>query len=105
MLRHSFAALLVLALAGTAGVALAREDDDRGEREVRVRLQDCPQAVQDTIKKEAGNGKILEIEKETSRDGKVVYEAEIKIDGKIWEIEVAPDGKLLSKELEEEDDD
>ncbi len=70
-----------------------------------VTIDQVPTAVKATILKEAGDHKIEEIE-EVSRDGKVVYyEAEWKADGKEIEIEVAPDGKLLSREVEDDDDD
>ena len=89
----------------TAALAVEEGDDDE-ENEVKVQLKDCPEAVQKTIKKEAGSGKIREIEKE-QEGGKTVYEAEVVIDGKEYEITVAEDGKLLEKEEEgaEDDDD
>ena len=75
-------------------------------KEEKVKLSDCPAAVQKTIKDQAEGGKILEIEKETKKDGTVVYEAEIKrSDGKKVEIEVAEDGKLLDTEVEDDEDD
>ena len=74
--------------------------------EQKVKLSDCPDAVQKTIKENAAGGKIIEIEKETSKNGTVTYEAEIKkSDGKVIEIEVSEDGKLLKTETEEDDDD
>lgn len=76
------------------------------EKEQKVRLSDCPEAVQKTIKENAAGGKIIEVEKETSKSGTVTYEAEIKTsDGKAIEIEVAEDGKLLKTEFDEDDDD
>ena len=70
-----------------------------------VTIDQVPAAVKATILKEAGGNKIEEIE-EISVDGKVVYyEAEWKTGGKEIEIKVAPDGKLLKKEIEDDDDD
>ena len=70
-----------------------------------IAFDKLPAAVQATIRKEAGDNKIEEIE-EVSRDGKVVYyEAEWKTGGKEIEIKVDPNGKLLSKEVEDDDDD
>jgi hypothetical protein len=75
-------------------------------KEEKVKLSDCPAAVQKTIKENANGGKILEVEKETKKDGTVVYEAEVKkSDGKKIEIEVAEDGKLIGVEDEEDEDD
>lgn len=76
------------------------------ENEQKVKLSDCPEAVQKTIKENAAGGKIIEVEKETSKSGTVTYEAEIKTsDGKVIEIEVAEDGKLLKTEAEDDDED
>ena len=75
------------------------------ETEKDVTIDQVPAAVKATILKEAGDNKIEEIE-EVSQDGKVVYyEAEWKSGGKEIEIKVDPSGKLLSKEVEDDDDD
>ena len=71
-------------------------------KEEKVKLGDCPEAVQKAIKEKANGGKIVEVEKETKKDGTIVYEAEIKKDGKEIEVVVAADGTLLK--VEEEDD-
>ena len=90
-----------------AGLALAIPALADGKEE-KVKLADCPEAVQKTINDNANGGKIVEIEKETSKDGTVTYEAEVKkADGTEIEIVVAADGKLIKIETEddEEDDD
>jgi uncharacterized membrane protein YkoI len=87
----------------SAAVVTAAEQEGE-QNEIKVQLKDCPEAVQKTIKKEAGDGKIVEVEKERE-DGTVVYEAEVIIDGQEYEITVAEDGKLLGKEKEGADDD
>ena len=75
-------------------------------KEEKVKLEDCPEAVQKTIKENANGGKIVEIEKETNKDGTVTYEAEVKkTDGTEIEIEVAADGKLIKIETEDDEDD
>ena len=75
-------------------------------KEEKVKLEDCPEAVQKTIKDYADGGTIVEIEKETSKDGTVTYEAEVKkTDGTEIEIEVAADGKLIKIEVEDDEDD
>lgn len=83
------------------------EDDDEGEDEEQVSINDVPKAVRATILKHAKGGEIKEIELE-DEDGKIIYEAEIIIGGKEVELKVAPNGRLLSKETDEgyhEDDD
>lgn len=80
------------------------DDDEDEEGEKEISLDEVPAAVKATILKEAGGKKIKEVEVET-RGGKTTYEAEWTVGGKDIEIKVAPDGKLLSKETEDEDDD
>ena len=89
-MRH-WTRLLTVALVGTlAALAWAKEE--------RVSLEDCPQAVQDTILKEANGATITEIEREIE-NGKTVYEAEWMEDGMEVEITVAEDGTLLEREV------
>jgi hypothetical protein len=68
-----------------------------------VSLEDIPAPARQTILREAGDNTIEEIEVETE-NGRTVYEAEWEEDGKEVEVEVAPDGKLLGKEVEQDDD-
>ena len=79
------------------------QDAKEEEHEVRIKLSDCPAAVQTTFKREVHGAGIDAVEKETE-EGKTVYEVEIKIEGKDYEIEVAEDGTLISKTLTEADD-
>ena len=88
----------------SAASQLVATDDDDDEKEERVKLADCPKPVQKTLKRESKGGKIEEIVRE-KEDGKIIYEAEIELDGKEYEVEVAEDGTLLSKVLEDDDDD
>ncbi len=80
------------------------DEDDEDEDEQEVSLDDVPAAVKETILKEAGDAEIEEVVKETE-DGQTVYEAEFEVDGKEIEIEVAEDGTLLEREVEDDDDD
>ena len=72
------------------------------EKEEKVQWSSLPAVVQETVTKNAGDGKIEEIEKETkTKNGKpvTVYEVEIKkFDGKEFEIKVGEDGKLIKIE-------
>jgi uncharacterized membrane protein YkoI len=79
-------------------------DDEDDEDEEEVTLDEVPAAVKATILANAQGGTIEEIERETE-DGQVVYEAEVVINGKEYDIEVAADGKLLEIEEEDEEDD
>lgn len=99
--RTILAGLLVLGV----GLALAMPVFVDDGKEEKVELKDCPEAVQKTIKEQAGDGQIVEIEKETTKDGTVVYEAEVKkSDGKTVDIEVAADGTLIKVEDDDEED-
>jgi uncharacterized membrane protein YkoI len=73
-----------------SSLAIAKESEDK------VSLSDCPAAVQATIQSNLAGGQIQEIEKETTKDGTVIYEAEVKLaDGKKVDVKVSEDGKLL----------
>lgn len=89
---------LALAVAWPASIVKTKEE--------KIKFADCPAAVQKTIKDNAASGAILEVEKETKKDGTVVYEAEVKkADGATVEITVAEDGKLIKIEDEDDEDD
>lgn len=65
--------------------------------ETTVGMDELPAAVRTTLQKETAGGTIKEIEKE-SKDGKVVYSADAELDGKTWDIVIAEDGTVVSKE-------
>ena len=79
------------------GCASMREEE--GENEVAVTMNDVPAAVRASLEHESVGGKVTEIERET-KDGKTVYSADIELSGVTWDITVAEDGKVLSKEKE-----
>ncbi len=90
------------------GTLLEKSLDEDGEEEevdeVKIKLSDCPVAVQKTLKREAGGAKIDAVDKE-SVDGETAFEVDVNIGGRNYEIKVAPDGTLISKALDEEDED
>ena len=63
------------------------------ENEEKVSIDQLPAAVKATILMEAKGGTIKEIERELE-DGKIVYEAEVVIDGKEVEVLVTPTGEV-----------
>jgi hypothetical protein len=100
------AGFLAAAVALALGAPVSAADKAAAGKEERIQLADCPAAVQKTIKDNARGGRILEVEKETQRNGTVVYEAEVKqADGKRISIEVAADGKLIKVEDDDDEDD
>ena len=94
-------AALIGSMALTASTTTAAEEKE--ENEQKIDFQDIPKAVAKTLKREAlGAGiKTVDLEK---LDGKTVYEADVKIDGHNYEIVVDRKGMLLSKKLDEEED-
>ncbi len=88
---------LVVAEEGTlVEKVLVIEDDE-------VEFSRCPAAVQATLTKHAGADMIQEV---TRYSGivKPTYEAEVEINGKVYLIEVAESGVLISKSLEATED-
>ena len=84
--------LLTLAI----GLVLAMSSCTEGKKEVTLKFADCPAAVQKTIIDHAGGIQFPEVEKETPKDGRVVYEAKgKKANGEKIEIKVAADGSLI----------
>lgn len=79
------------------------DDGDDGENEQAVTIDQVPAPVRATILAEAKGAQIKEIERETTKNGEV-YEAEWIENGQNVEIKVAPDGKLLKRKVEQDDD-
>ncbi len=84
-----------------AFAVLANSVQAGGEKEQEVKLTSCPPAVQKTLKDQAKGSKllkgckILEIVKK-KEDGKTIYESEVLVKGKKYDIEIAATGKLMS---------
>ncbi|MCL6519898.1 MAG: hypothetical protein K6T99_08700 [Armatimonadetes bacterium] len=83
----------VMLLLGFSALAFSKAGD-KAKNEKQVTLDQCPPAVQDTIKAWASGGVIKEIERET-KNAKTIYEAEILKDGKTIKIKVAEDSTLI----------
>ena len=64
-----------------------------------VKLADCPAAVQAALHEHAKGGEIGDITRSTGI-GQHTFEAEVKIKNKVYSIEVAESGLLISKSLE-----
>jgi uncharacterized membrane protein YkoI len=79
-------AVLILAM-GLATSSYAKSDEV-------FDVAKLPKAVQKTVKEQVADGKIVKMRKETV-DRRIAYGVECAKDGKKWQIEVAPDGKLL----------
>ncbi len=64
-----------------------------------MKLEEVPQAVRDTIKREVKTGKITQIEREDD-DGRVYFEVEYNAGAKRFELHIAEDGKLLLRKAD-----
>jgi uncharacterized membrane protein YkoI len=95
----SLVALVCLALCIGA---VATRQAMNGETEVSI--DKVPAAVKAAFDAEAKGGTLGEIEIETE-NGRTVYEADVIIDGREVDIQVAPDGTLLGKKTEDDEGD
>jgi uncharacterized membrane protein YkoI len=77
---------LILA-AGLATTSHAKSDEISD-------ISKLPKAVQKTVKEQVADGKIVKMQKETV-DRRIAYGVECAKGEKKWQIEVAPDGRLL----------
>lgn len=94
------AASIVLA-AASVPAARAAEDQEQGEQ--KIAFKEAPSAVRKTLDREANGQTIKSVDKEQMK-GKTVYEADVIIDKHKYEIVVDQDGLLLSKKLDNEED-
>jgi uncharacterized membrane protein YkoI len=63
----------------------------------KVQMTDIPKAAQETIRREVGKSKAIELKK-TTKDNKVVYDVEWEeMDGTNYEMRVRQDGKIIKK--------
>ncbi len=100
MLTRTFPKLVSLTVAMVAGMASAAWSN----HDAAIKLKDCPEAVQQTLKREATGGSIEEVEKKSEGD-QVHYAAEIEIGDEDYDLEVLPNGTLLKKVLQVDDED
>ena len=73
------------------------------EIEEEVALASLPAEVQATIKKGAGKGKIFLVESITRNNAVEAYEAHVSTAGKQTEIKVSPEGRLISVEEDQDE--
>jgi len=99
---------LVAVIAATVGCSHMHKHHDEEEEdeknEVKMTIDQVPPAVRATIMDAAAGATVGSVDKEENSKGMTTYETDVKSDGKNWEIRVAPDGKLISKKIDNEDD-
>jgi hypothetical protein len=79
---------LMLAILVTSASALAGTE---------VTFDSLPAAVRSTALREIKTGRVVEVERETSKEGQVVYEIDFIDAGVEWELDIAADGTLLRR--------
>jgi uncharacterized membrane protein YkoI len=104
MNRHWFWMVAVsVGMLAAAGCASHHHAEKEEGDEVKMKFADVPAPVQKTLTEAAHGAKIDSVDKETDK-GQVVYETDVKVNGKTYEIRVAPDGKLISNKEEKDED-
>jgi uncharacterized membrane protein YkoI len=78
--------------AGLVFCAAAQAKDAMGEK---VDLKSLPAAVQKAINDKAAGGEIVKVTREDDSNGKWNYEVWVKTNGKTWQFEVDPNGKVV----------
>jgi hypothetical protein len=90
------------AASAKSGVTVHAEHGDPAEPgETKIRLDQAPASVRQTIQRELVGAELEDIAKE-DRHGKTVYETDIIRQGQKWEIVVGEDGQIISKTQENE---
>jgi len=100
MLRKHWRLTGVVVFAGLALCLGALASRQVTEKETLVSIDRVPLAVRATLLGQGGA--IGEIEMQTE-NGQTVYEADVTINGQPFEVKVAADGSLISKESDDED--
>ena len=91
----------MLAILAFASSMMANEANRKESESSTIKFSDCPKAVQKTLTREARGAKIKTVDLEC-HDEMVVFEADVIIEGRNYEILVSPKGKLLAKVLDED---
>lgn len=95
--------LLAMVAAGCTNMATHKAEEEDEGKEVKIDFSQAPEAAQNTLRREAQGATIKTLDQETHKDGKVYYEADVKIEGTNYEIVVNADGKLIHKKIDQED--
>src|SRR5215510_10857625 len=89
--------LLTLAIATSACIRMNTHNGETAEAgETKVRLDQTPPAVRQTIEREL-SGATLEDIALKKQGGRNVYETDIIRDGQKWEVLVGEDGRIIHK--------
>src|SRR5262245_4336800 len=87
------------AASAVAGLVLLAAVAGADEKDKKISLDKAPKAVQDAIKGRFPKAEVASIEKETE-GGKVVYDVELKHEGRKYEMDIQENGTVLEIEKE-----
>jgi hypothetical protein len=96
-------AILAAGCTSMNGQGKSKSEKEEGN-ETKIKFSEAPAPVQKTLTDQAGGAKIDTVDKETTKDGKTVYEADAVINGTNYEIVVGADGQLIKKAVDKEED-
>lgn len=99
---------LILVVAGLSAMAADKESKllaEAKERKVPVQQSDLPENIKKAIEEAVPKGEVVRIYKEVAGKDPGQYDVDIRSDGKLFEVEISPKGKVLEvkevKTLEE----
>ena len=90
-------ALKTIALVVASILVAGCQQQEREENEVKVTMDQVPPAARDALNREAAGGTITKVERE-EENGRTVYEAHVKSNGKTREIAVDANGNPVADE-------
>jgi hypothetical protein len=88
--------LLAMLTIGAGGCSTAGRDSNEASESDKVRLDQTPPAARQAIEHELIGAQLEDIARK-KKNGQTVYETDIIRDGRKWEVNVAEDGRILSK--------
>ena len=95
--------LPIAILASTLVLGCSHMNKEKEDEGTVVTMDQMPAAARDGLKREAQGATITKVDKE-SAGGKTIYETDVMINGKNWEIKVDEAGNLVSKKIDNEED-
>jgi hypothetical protein len=90
---------IVLGVAGAMALMGGCAWPSGKQKREELAITDVPAPVRATLERESAGGALTEIERRVA-GGSVAYSADIVVKGAAWELTVAEDGAVLSKERE-----
>ena len=105
MFKKSLFAFAVAALMLSSHVFAEEKAAKKEDNEVKVEIKDLPEAVVKAVKAAQPGGTLDKADKETKKDGSVVYAVDVTNGGKKFEVEVDSTGKLISNKEEKDEKD